>query len=146
MAALVGLCVVPAASAKFEVSLFVSNRAPAPHQSLQVLIQTEVPQGAECNMRLLAVAPGVDVGRAVQAFIVGGVSVLGLGAPSFKPIRPTPRMGFLVAMRRTSPTTWRATTRFPRAGRWQLIVPNWCAPGYTSGVAARTLTVSSRGA
>jgi hypothetical protein len=31
---------------------------------------------------------------------------------------------------------------FPRRGRWQLIVPNWCAPGYASPLpAVRVVTV-----
>ncbi|HEU0248166.1 MAG TPA: hypothetical protein VFR38_13875 [Gaiellaceae bacterium] len=140
--ALIALCVVPAATAKYEIWLFVSNHAPAPHQSVRVLMRTEVPEDSSCSMRLLAVAPGIDEGRALQAFIAGGVSVIGPTGPTFKTIRPTPRMGFLVAMTRTGPKTWRATTRFPRVGRWRLLVPNWCAPGFTwPPPAARTVAV-----
>src|SRR5437660_3003190 len=57
-------------------------------------------------------------------------------------LRATPRLGFLAHMRRSSGTSWRATVEFPRAGNWQLIVPNWCAPGYASPLpAVRVLTV-----
>jgi hypothetical protein len=94
-------------------------------------------------MRLLAVAPGVSKSKALAAFIGGGISIIGPSGPSFRKIRPTPRMGFLVGMVRTGPTTWRRTIRFPRAGRWRLVVPNWCAPGYVLGTSPvdRAVTV-----
>jgi hypothetical protein len=35
-------------------------------------------------------------------------------------------------LRRIAPRAFRATVRFPRGGRWRLIVPNWNAHGSTS--------------
>ena len=57
-------------------------------------------------------------------------------------LRATPRLGFLAHMRRSSGPSWRATVEFPRAGDWQLIVPNWCAAGYATPLpAVRVVTV-----
>jgi len=60
------------------------------------------------------------VSLVIEAFVAGGVSIQG----------PAPRLGFEASAKRIDPKTWRATIRFPRAGRWRLVVPNECAPGY----------------
>lgn len=41
-----------------------------------------------------------------------------------------PRDGFGIELERVAPHRWRAYVQFPRAGRWQLVVPNWGAVGY----------------
>jgi hypothetical protein len=120
------------ASAKFKVSLSADPRVPAVGEPVQVAIRTATPQEPSCRMRLLAVAPGVDRSIALAAFITGGTSIMGISGPTFRRIEPTPRMGSLVGLRRMSLTAWRATVRFTRLGGWQLVVPNWCAPGYAS--------------
>jgi hypothetical protein len=93
-------------------------------------------------MRLVAVAPGIDRYHALDVFIIGGYSVNGPFGTTFHRLRATPRLGFLAHLRRSSATSWQATVKFPRGGRWQLIVPNWCAPGYASPLpAVRVVTV-----
>lgn len=91
---------------------------------------------ASCQIRIVAIAPGADRERALDAFVNGGYSVMGTSGYSFHRLRPTPRLGFLMHPRRTSATTWAATAVFPRRGRWQLVVPNWCAEGYASPLPA----------
>ena len=94
-------------------------------------------------MLLLAVAPGIDRQRALDAFIIGGYAVMGPQGSSFHRVRGTGRLGFLAHMHRLSATSWRAAIKFPSSGRWQLIVPNWCAPGYASPLPAdRIVTVT----
>jgi hypothetical protein len=116
--ALVTLWLAPAAFAKLHISLSISNTAPKAHQSVRVLIRSEERPGSDCTMRLIAVALGPDAFRAVGAFVNGTGSV------------PLRRLGFEPKVVRASATSWRATIRFPRAGRWRLVVPNECAPGY----------------
>jgi len=87
-------------------------------------------------MRLVAIAPGVDREKALDAFINGGYGVQATTGPSFHRLRPTSRLGFLLHPHRSSASTWTATATFPRRGRWQVVVPNWCAEGYASPLPA----------
>ena len=130
--AVLALCIAPAANAKFKVGLFLSNDEPTVRELLRATIHADVRAREDCRMRLLAVAPGADKSKALAAFINGGISIIGPSGPTFRRIRPTPRLGFLVPLARTGPKMWRATIHFPRVGRWRLVVPNWCAPGYAS--------------
>jgi hypothetical protein len=118
------------AAAKFGVRLSVSPSQPRIGQRVSVLIRTGPVGTGACRMRLLAVAPGIDRYHALDAFIIGGYSVNGPFGSTFHRLRVTPSLGFLAYTRRSSATSWRATVKFPRGGRWQLIVPNWCAAGY----------------
>ena len=115
----VALLLAAPASAKFDLSLRLSTDEPRIGEQIRVELRADAHVG-ECQMKLVAVAPGVDTHRAVEAFVNGG------------PARPSARLGFLVRTARTGPGTWRARLRFRRAGRWHLIVPNWCAPGIAS--------------
>ena len=124
------LWIAPGASAKFGMVLSLSADRPVVRESLRVLVRADEKQGSDCRMRLLAVAPGVGRQRALDAFIIGGYSVNGPQGNTFHALRPTRNMGFLRTLTRVDPKTWRATIRFPKAGRWRLVVPNWCAPGY----------------
>ncbi|HZT17054.1 MAG TPA: hypothetical protein VFA19_14030 [Gaiellaceae bacterium] len=130
LTAVLALVAAGGAQAKFVISLHVSPSRPRAGEPVQVVIRAA--EFGACRMRLLAVAPGADRYRALDAFINGGYSVMGTAGFSFHRLRPTPRLGFLVVTRRSTATAWRATIRFPRWGRWQLIVPNWCAPGYAN--------------
>jgi hypothetical protein len=130
------------AAAKFELRLSVSQTRPHVGQPISVVIRTGPVGAGTCRMRLVAVAPGVDRYHALDAFILGGYTVGGPFGSTFHRLRPTPRLGFLAHLRRSSLTSWRAAVKFPRRGRWQLIVPNWCAPGYASPLpAVRIVTV-----
>ena len=121
-----------AKSAKFDVSRRVGPGKPRVGERVRIVIRASDAQGAGCGMRLVAVAPGIDRYRALDALIIGGYTVMGPTGPSFHRLRATPRLGFLARTERSSPTTWRAIVTFPRAGRWQLVVPNWCAEGYAA--------------
>ena len=120
--AVVALCVVPAASAKFKVSLSLSHPAPRLGVTVTAVIRADSRQGADCSMRLYAVAPGIDIYEALDAFTSVAVDL--------HRTRPPSRLGFIIATRRTGAAVWKATIRFPRAGHWKLVVPNWCAGGY----------------
>jgi hypothetical protein len=138
----VALLVVPAAGAKFEVSLRLSEDMPRAHDRVRVALEADAHQGA-CRMRLVAVAPRVDRERALEALVNGSAAVFRPDG-SVRRVPPSPRLGFLVPLRRTGPGTWRGELRFPRSGAWHLVVPNWCAPGIASPRPLdRVLTVRS---
>jgi hypothetical protein len=124
------VCGVPSADAKLGLRLSLSTDTPRVRHAVRVVVRTAELPGADCRMRLLAVAPGESAFEALDAFVSGGYSVNGPQGSTFHALRPTPRMGFMRALSRERPTAWRATIRFPKAGRWRLIVPNWCGPGY----------------
>ena len=129
---ILALIVAPAASAKVGIVLSLASERPGVRDSVTVVLRTEASQGSKCRMRLLAVAPGVGKYKALNAFVIGGYSVSGPQGSTFHPLEPTRRMGFLRNLTRVGPRTWHAAIRFPRAGKWRLIVPNWCASGYAA--------------
>jgi hypothetical protein len=138
----VSLWLAPDVSAKDGLRLLVSQSQPHIGQPVSAVIRTGPVGTGPCRMRLVAVAPGINRYHALDAFINGGYSVMGPFGFTFHRLRPTQRLGFLAHTRRSSATSWRATMKFPRRGRWQLIVPNWCAPGYASPPpAVRIVTV-----
>jgi hypothetical protein len=120
--ALLALCTAEVANAKFKVSLSLSLNAPRVGVSITAVIHTGSRQDAACAMRLYAVAPGVDIYQALDGFT--NISVI------LHRSHPPSRLGFIVPTRRAGGAVWRATLRFPRAGRWKLVIPNWCAGGY----------------
>ena len=128
--ALTALTLASAADAKLEISLHLSKDQPKVNEPVRAVVRSEERMGGDCTMRLIAVAPGANVSIAIEAFLAGGVSVQGPTGYAFRRIRPTPLLGFEASAKRIDPKTWRATIRFPRAGRWRLVVPNECAPGY----------------
>lgn len=132
----------PGAAAKFGVRLLVSPSQPRVGRPVSILIRTG-PVGAElCRMQLLAVAPGIDRFKALDPLLSGGYAVGGPQGSSFHRLRTTSRFGFRQRMQRSGPAEWNATVRFPRAGDWHVIVPNWCAPGWASPLPAdRKITV-----
>ena len=111
VAALAALAAVPAAEAKTRLWLQLSAPRPAVGQPVQAIVRSEVPLG---NVRLYALAPGVELYAAALALERGDAR---------------PRQGFVVPLVADGKTAWRATVRFPRSGRWRLVVPNWDAPG-----------------
>jgi hypothetical protein len=110
------LVLVPSAGAKFRMSLALRPARPAVAQPVELALRTEVELSEDQTMRLLAVAPGVQLYSA-------------LGRLDGRP-RLDRRHGFLVPLARTAPDAWEATIQFPRRGGWRLVVPNWGAPGY----------------
>jgi hypothetical protein len=96
------LLLTPAAEAKFDISLTVEPFRPIAGDPTHVTMRTEVVLPRKHGMRLNAVGPWRD--ELGQAF-------------------------FEVRLVRIGPRAYRARIRFPYAGRWRLIVPNWGAPG-----------------
>jgi hypothetical protein len=138
----IALCLAPAAAAKFRVSLSVSTTHPRVGQTVEVVIRTGEPTTRGCRMRLAAIAPGANRQTALDALVNGGTTTMATTGPMFHRVRATPKLGFVATTLRTSAVAWQADVRFPRPGAWQLVVPNWCAPGYASPLpAVRVLVV-----
>jgi hypothetical protein len=112
--AAIGLVVAPGAAAKFGMTLVLGKGSPQAGQPLTVSLRADVELPADHELALLAVAPG--------RLRYGAVATLTAGASA--------RDGFVVPLTRTRADRWRAIVRFPRSGRWQLVVPNWGPEGY----------------
>jgi hypothetical protein len=96
------LVLTPAAEAKFSISLTVEPYSPMAGDPVRVTMRTGIVLPKKHGMRLNAVGPWrTELGQ-----------------------------GFFEArLIRIGSRAFRATVRFPYAGRWRLIVPNWGAPG-----------------
>jgi hypothetical protein len=97
-----GLLTATPAEAKFSISLTVDPAQPWAKQPARVIVRTGIALPRKHGLRLQAVGPGKA--RYETTF-------------------------FDVRLLRTGPRAFKATVRFPRGGRWRLIVPNWGAPG-----------------
>lgn len=85
-------------------------------------------------MRVVVVAPGVAVGRALRS-LEGGATSRRIGRwDAFR----------LASLRPVGELSWRGRLRPDRAGRWTLIVPNWCAAGYVLPGGVRRLDLDVR--
>ena len=100
------LIVAPAAQAKFTIRMTLSDPTPALGQAVDVKIHTNPVLEDRFSIRLVAIPPGVGL----------------YGALSDED-------RYAVRIRREG-RGWRATVRFPRPGRWRLVVPNWGVQGY----------------
>lgn len=130
--AALALCVAPVASAKFKLWLTVGDSTPRTGQSVRVVLRAE--RSLDYNLKLIAVAPGKSVRE-----VVGSVT-----GDSSRPRARVPRDGFAVPVTRIAPDRWRAFVKFPRAGRWQLVIPNGAAEGFTIPPPAALIVVVSR--
>jgi hypothetical protein len=105
LVAALALAVAPAAEAKFTISLSVEPTQPWVKRPARVIARTGVTLSKEHGLQLHVVGPGrVRYETAV----------------------------FYFRLRRIGPRAFGATVRFPRGGRWRVIVPNWNAEGSTS--------------
>lgn len=105
------------ALAKFSISIVASDTTPAVGQRVTVIVRSG--RALDYDLRLIAVAPGKPVFRVV-ATITGDTS------------RPDPniaRNGFEIHLARIAPNRWRGVARFPRLGRWRVVVPNGAPVG-----------------
>jgi hypothetical protein len=117
-AALLALCVVPIASAKFKMWLVVADSSPRVGQPITVVLHSE--RALDYNLKLIAVAP-----RKSWYDVVGVVTgESGVAKASI------PRDGFAVRVVRIAPDRWRALVKFPRVGRWLLVIPNGAPDGF----------------
>jgi hypothetical protein len=95
---------VPSAGAKFSISLTVDPARPRVKQPARVIARTGITLPKEHGLQL---------------------HVVGLGRDRYD------TAVFYFRLRRIGPRAFGATVRFPRGGRWRLIVPNWNAQGST---------------
>jgi hypothetical protein len=99
------LAAAPAAEAKFSMSLTVKPAQPWVKRPVQLIVRAGAVLPRNHGLRLNVVGPWHETYRNIF----------------FEP-----------RLRRIGPRTFVATVRFPRGGRWRLIVPNWGAPGSAS--------------
>jgi hypothetical protein len=105
----------PGASAKVAVHLKGAPLSPRAKSEVRVTITTDPAMTQrDAVMRLYALAHGVDLYGALSA-LMGGYLMF--------------QRAFAVELTREG-GTWRGKLRFPRAGRWRLVIPNEGAPGY----------------
>ena len=116
--AVLALCVAPAATAKFRLSLALGDSSPKVSQPITVVLRAGI--DLDYDLELIAVAPGKSWYDVIG--VVTGDSVLAKAS--------IPRDGFAIPVVRVAPNRWRAFVTFPRAGRWRLIVPNWGPKGF----------------
>ena len=112
------ICVVPVALAKFKITVAAADSTPAVRQPVAVVVRSGV--ALDYNLKLIAVAPGKSV------FDVVGV-VTGDSSLARANIRHD---GFWVPLKRVARDRWRGIVRFPRPGRWRLVVPNGAPEGF----------------
>jgi hypothetical protein len=111
------LVLAPGASAKFMLWLTVGDRSPKVMQPVAVVVHSEAQ--LSFDLRLIAVAPEKPWFRVVGT-VTGDIS---------RPHANIPHDGFEVTLHRLSNRAWRGVVRFPRRGRWQLVVPNGAPNG-----------------
>jgi hypothetical protein len=99
------LVAAPAADAKFRISLTVEPAQLWAKRPARVIVRTGTVLRPDHGLQLHVVGPG--------------------------PARYDTAV-FYFSLRRIGPRAFGATVRFPRGGRWRLIVPNWNAEGSTS--------------
>lgn len=131
VAGLAALFLCAPAAAKFSISIAPSDTTPAVGQRVTVVVRSG--RALDYDLRLVAVAPGKPVFRVV-ATITGDTSY------------PDPNIaqnGFEIQLARIAPDRWRGVVRFPRPGRWRVVVPNGAPVGVIipNGAALRTLAV-----
>lgn len=129
-AGVVLLTLVPTANAKFKMWLTVGDSTPRVGQPTTVVVHAE--RDLDYDLKLIAVAPGKS-----SYDVVGRVT-----GDSSRARATIPRDGFAVPVTRTAPNRWRAFVKFPRAGRWRLVIPNGAPVGFMiPPPVVRTITV-----
>ena len=118
VAAAAALCVVPSAGAKFKMSLALGDSTPKVGQPVTVVLRAGV--DLDYNLKLIAVAPGRS-----WYDVVGKIT-----GDSSRARASIPRDGFEVPVVRVAPNRWRALVKFPRAGKWRLLIPNGAPVGF----------------
>jgi hypothetical protein len=129
---LAALILCAPAFAKFRISIAASDATPMVGQRVTVVVRSE--RALDYNLRLIAVAPGKSV-FLVVATITGDTS------------HPDPniaRDGFEIRLARITASRWSGTVRFPRGGRWQVVVPNGAPVGVMMPAGAARLTLVVR--
>jgi len=112
-----------AAGKGLDLSLRSDHRSPSVGQRVEISLQgiADETMTQPCRrMRVVVVAPGVSVTRALRS-LEGRAESRRIGRwGAFR----------LASLRSVGELRWAGRLRPNRAGRWTLIVPNWCAAGY----------------
>jgi hypothetical protein len=110
----------PAAFAKGQISITLSNSTPRVGQQFTVHVRTGWVVPANDWLRLIAVAPGKDWYQ-----VVGTVT-----GDSSRTHANLPHDGYEIKLVRVGPRNWRALVRLARPGRWRLVIPNGTHLGF----------------
>jgi hypothetical protein len=120
-AVLAAALLAPAASAKGKMTLTLGDATPAAGQPVTVVMRYAEVLRPSATIRVIVVAP-----KRSWHDVVGAVT----GGTSFSQAE-LPRDGFAVKLTRVAPHRWRGVVRFPRPGRWLVVVANYGdAPGF----------------
>jgi hypothetical protein len=113
----------PAAGKGLDLSLRADDRRPIVGQQVEIGLRGVADEGMTqpCrHMRVVVVAPGVSVRRALRS-LEGGAEPHRIGRwGAFR----------LASLRSVGELRWAGRLRPNRAGRWTLVVPNRCVAGY----------------
>ena len=112
------LAAAPVATAKFRMWLTMGDWTPAVNQPVRIVLHSERRLGYD--LKLIAVAPGKS-----WFDVVGTVT-----GDSRLARANIPRDGFAVPVVRIAGNRWRAAVKFPRPGRWRLVIPNGAPVGF----------------
>jgi hypothetical protein len=129
-----------AAGKGLDLTLRADAQRPAVGQQVEITLRGVAEPGVTqpCRgMRVVVVAPGVSVKRALRS-LEGRADSRRIGRwGAFR----------LASLRSVGGLRWEGTFRPHRPGRWTLVVPNWCAPGFVlpEGVARLELDVRRAG-
>lgn len=110
----------PAAFAKGQLSIRVSDTTPRIGQAFEVRLHTGWIVPANDWLRLISVAPG-NAWYDVVGTVTGDSSLAHAQIP---------HDGFEITLERVALKEWPAVARLPRTGRWRLVVPNGTHLGF----------------
>lgn len=115
-----GAIAAPAALAKGQISVALSDSTPRTGQPFRVTVRTDYVVPSNDWLRLIAVAPGKSWYDVVGT-VTGDSSLAHANIP---------RDGFEIKLVRAGAKEWRAVVRLRRPGRWRLVVPNGTHLGF----------------
>lgn len=130
---------VPAAGKGLELDLGAAPVAPVTGEQVRISLRgaSTIPgeETPRCDgMRVVVVAPGVSVRRALRS-LEGGTESRRIGAwEAFR----------LASLRPSGELRWSGVLRPGRPGRWTLVVPNWCAGGFVLPLGAARAFIDVR--
>jgi hypothetical protein len=110
------LAFVPAAEAKFRMTLALHPAAAIVGDQVQVVLTTDTTLPPDHRLRLVAVAPGVEMYTAIKSLFRAPGAENPYGSHAW--------------FERVGAREWRATVGFTAPGRWLLVIPNWGPVGY----------------
>jgi hypothetical protein len=137
---LAALVLAPVADAKFRISLSTGGPAPLVGQVFRFTLTTERGLTADeqrYGLRVVAVAPSASCSALVRSAARSKLDrcerkhmyTVIAKAVNNEPLART--NGWAIPIEHAAPTAWTGAIRFPRPGRWLLVVPNGPTVGYS---------------